>query len=387
MGIHYPQMRIGFDLRPFLKEETGVGVYLKELLFQLAKIDKSNEYFLFSSSMKDRFGSDKVPPFAKKKMVDFRFPVKSVNFMWYRWGWPNLDIFFRTKLDLTHSPTPLMLPTRGKKIVTVHDLFFLDFPEMAGKDAGEIFSRGIHKSLQQADGIVAVSQYTAKQIMEKFGLDKEKIRVIHHGIDLKEWETIEQKSLERTKDSLALPSDFLLFVGAHEPRKNLPRLLKALRIVHDRHQKIPLVLVGRRGRDSAEIENGIRELALGSWVKTLGYVNDSELRNIYRLASVFVFPSLEEGFGIPLLEAMVCGLPIVASRSSALPEIAQDAAVYTDPHDPEDLADKIIRVLKDKRLKEKIVSAGKNRVRFFSWERAASETLTFYQDVCQRSRL
>lgn len=385
MGIHYLKMRIGFDLRPFLKEETGVGVYFKNLLFMLAKIDETNEYFLFSSSLKDRFDPGKIPFFAKKNFVDLRYPVKAINFLWYRLGWPALDIFFKTKLDLTHSPTHLPLPTNGKKIVTVHDLFFLDFPEMTDKDTRKVFSRGIQSSLQQADGIVAVSRYTEQQLLEKFLLDKDKIRVIHHGINLKEWETGDRASLERTRDSFALPSDFLLFVGAHEPRKNLPHLLKALRVVHDRYQKIPLILVGRKGLDSDNIQKKIRELALGSWVKMVGYVDETELRHIYRLASVFVFPSLMEGFGIPLLEAMACGLPIVTSRSSALPEIAQDAAAYIDPDDPEDIATKIIHVLEDQGLKEKLISAGKNRICDFSWERTASETLAFYEDIYQRS--
>jgi glycosyltransferase involved in cell wall biosynthesis len=386
MGIHYLKMRIGFDLRPFLKEETGIGVYFKKLLFMLAKLDQSNEYFLFSSSMKDRFDPRKIPFFAKSKFLDLRFPVKAVNFLWFRLGWPNLDAFFRTRLDLTHSPTPLSLPTKGKKIVTVHDLFFLDFPEMADKRAWRIDSRRIRKSLHRADGIIAVSHYTEQQLLERFGLDRGKIRIIHHGINLKEWETDERESLERIKKALALPSDFLLFVGAHEPRKNLPLLLKALRIVHDRYQKIALVIVGRKGLDSENVQKDIRGLELDSWVKMVSYVDESELRHIYHLGSVFVFPSLSEGFGIPLLEAMACGLPIVTSRSSALPEIAQDAALYIDPHDPEDLATEIIHVLKDKTLKEKLVSAGKKRVRSFSWEKAATETLAFYEDIYQRSR-
>jgi glycosyltransferase involved in cell wall biosynthesis len=385
MGIHYPQMRIGFDLRPFLKEETGVGVYFKKLLFKLAKLDKMNEYFLFSSSMKDRFDPEKIPFFAKKKFSDFRIPVRVIDFLWLRRGWPSLDFFFRAKLDMTHSPTPFILPTSGKKIVTVHDLFFLDFPQMTDKNARTVYPGRIRKSLHKADGIIAVSRFTAQQLMQRFALDERKIKVIHHGIDREEWKSSEWESLKRTKNSLGLPSDFLLFVGTHEPRKNLPRLLKALCFVHERYQKIPLVLVGRRGIDSVRIERDIRELALDSWVKMVNYVTESELRHIYQLASVFVYPSFVEGFGIPLLEAMACGLPIITSRSSALPEIAQDAAVYADPNDAEDLAEKIMHVCKDKGLRDKLKSAGESRIRSFSWEKTASETLAFYEDIYQRS--
>ncbi len=384
MGIHYLKMRIGFDLRPFLREETGVGIYFKNLLFTLAKIDPDNEYFLFSASLKDRFDPWKIPSFARKKFLDLRYPVKAINFLWYRLGWPPLDFFFKAALDLTHSPNPVPLPTKGKKIITVHDLFFLDFPEMSDKQARQVFSRRIKKSLKEADGIVAVSHFTEQQLVERFECDREKLRVIYHGINLKTWEPSEQNSLEQTRTSLALPFDYLLFVGAHEPRKNIPNLLKALRIVHDRHQKIHLVLVGRKGLDSDNIQESIKKLEMEPWINMVGYVDEKNLKNIYRLASAFVFPSFWEGFGIPLLEAMASELPVVASRSSALHEIAQDAALYIDPYDPEDIATKIMDVLKDKDLRNKLVSAGSRRAGFFSWDKAAAEALDFYRFVMDR---
>ena len=383
MGIHYLKMRIGFDLRPFLREETGVGIYFKNLLFSLAKADRTNEYYLFSSSWKDRFDPLKIPSFAKMKFLDRRYPVKVINFLWYRLGWPPLDGFFKTGLDLTHSPTPLFLPTRGKKIVTVYDLFFLEFPELADKDARRNFSRGIGDSVKNADGIVTISLYTEEQLIQRFAVDPGKIRVIYPGISLEKWERFDRQEGDRIRAKFALPSDFLLFVGAFEQRKNLPNLLKALKIIHDRNRKIPLVLVGRRGLDFENVQKEIQELALDSWVRMLGYLDDAELKNVYRLASAFVFPSFWEGFGIPLLEAMASGLPIVTSRTSALPEIAQDAAVYADPHDPEDIAAKTTLVLEDRTLRDNLISAGEKRVEFFSWEKAAEEALNFYRFVMQ----
>ncbi|UCE43303.1 MAG: glycosyltransferase family 4 protein [Candidatus Aminicenantes bacterium] len=378
-------MRIGFDLRPFLREETGVGIYFKKLLFSMAKIDRKDEFFLFSSSWKDRFDPKKVPSFAKMAFLDLRYPVKVVNFFWSRLGWPSLDSFFKTKLDLTHSPTPLPLPTGGKQVITVYDLFFLEFPDLTNHQARRNFSRGIEQSVKNADGIVTISRFTEEQLIQRFFVDRDKIRVIHPGIDLDHWVQSEPQEMERIKTKFELPSEFLLFVGTFEPRKNLRNLLKALKIVHERFGKIPLILVGRKGLDSDNIKKDIGTLTLDSWVKMVGYVDETELRDIYRLASVFVFPSLWEGFGIPLLEAMASGLPIVTSRTSALPEIAQDAALYTDPEDPDDLATKIIQVLEGSDVKKKLISNGKERVRAFSWERAASETLTFYKNIFQRS--
>jgi glycosyltransferase involved in cell wall biosynthesis len=381
MGIHYLKMRIGYDLRPFLREETGVGVYFKNLLFSLAKMDRLHEYFLFSSSWKDRFDPDKIPPFDKKTSVDLRVPVKAINFLWYRLGWPSLDFFFGTKLDLTHSPTPLPLPTAGKKIITVYDLFFLEFPDLTNDEARRNFSRGIERSVKNADGIVTISHFTEEHLVRQFSIDREKIRVISPGIDLSHWAQIQSQEAERIKKKYGLPSEFLLFVGAFEPRKNLQNLLKALKIVHRRFGKIPLVLVGRKGRDSETVRKVIGQLGMDDWVKMPGYVGDTELRYIYRQASVFVFPSLWEGFGIPLLEAMACRLPIVTSRTSAIPEIAQDAAAYANPRAPEDIAARIIQVLEDQDLRDNLVSEGEKRVEFFSWEKVAAQALEFYRSV------
>jgi glycosyltransferase involved in cell wall biosynthesis len=381
MGIHYLKMRIGFDLRPFLREETGVGVYFKNLLLNLAKIDQVDEFFLFSSSWKDRFDPNKIPLFAKMDFLDLRYPVRAINFLWSRLRWPSLDFFFKTKLDLTHSPTPLPLPTAGKKIITVYDLFFLERPELTDHQARRFFFRRIEDSVKSADGIVTISRFTQDQLIQKFQVNQAKIKVICPGIDLVKWEKSEQQDLERTRAELGLSSDFLLFVGAVEPRKNLPNLLKALRVIHNQYRKLHLVLVGRKGQDSDNVNKTIQELDLDSWVKIVGYRDSTELKNVYQLASVFVFPSLWEGFGIPLLEAMASRLPIVTSRTSALPEIAQDAAVYADPHDPDDIAAKIIRVLTDPAVRDKLISEGEKRVMDFSWEKVASEALNFYHSM------
>ncbi len=374
-------MRIGFDLRPFLKEETGVGVYYKNLLFSLAKIDRSNEYFLFSSSFKDRFPSSKVPSFDKKNFRDFAFPVKMINFFWYRLGWPSLDFFFRTKLDLTHSPTPLILPSQGKKIVTVYDLFFLDFPLLADKETRKNFLHKIGDSLLKADGIVTISRFTKESLLEKFSVGERKVKVIYLGIDHSYWDAVSPELLARTESRYSLPSSFLLFVGATEKRKNLLNLIKALKIIHKHQKKITLILAGRKGDESQRLKNVIERQSLEPWVRMLGYVPDADLKNLYRLASLLVFPSFCEGFGLPVLEAMVSGLPVVASQRSAVEEIAQDAALYCDPQDPEEMADKILLALNDESLCHRLVEKGKKRALGFSWEKTAAETLSFYEEV------
>jgi len=377
-------MRIGFDLRPFLKEETGVGIYFKNLLFHLAQIDNKNEYFLFSSSWKDRFPARKIPALARKDCRDFRIPVRAVNFFWNRLGWPPLDYFFRKELDLTHSPTPLLLPTKGKKIVTVHDLFFMDFPEKASREARRDFFKRTKNSLERADGIVTISRFTKNALRDKFNIPEEKVKVIYLGLDHKFWEDIAPSELEETRRKFDLPSSFILFVGALEPRKNLLNLIEALKIIHNKYKKIQLVIVGPKGEDYKNLEERIGQNRLENWVKILGYLPEKEVRNLYHLASVFAFPSLCEGFGFPLLEAMASGLPIAASSASAIPEVARDAALYFRPEDPENIAEKIVLLLKDENLRRSLQAKGKKRALDFDWKTTASETLSFYQAIFEK---
>jgi len=379
-------MRIGLDLRPFLKEETGIGVYFRNLLFSLVKIDWENEYFLFSSSLKDRFSVNKIPAFARMNFRDFHYPVEAINFFWNRLLFPPLDFFFKKSLDLTHSPTPLILPTRGKKIISVHDLFFVDSPEMTDKDTRKNFPKRVSASIQKADGVIAVSRFVKDQLLNRFVIDEDKVKVIYHGTDTDFYYGVPASRLDRVIKKHALPSDFLLFVGAIEPRKNLTSLIKALKIVHKKYSKISLVIAGRKGSDYPKVQALILKNQLEGWVKILDYLPREEVRCLYSLASLFVFPSLCEGFGLPLLEAMAGRLPLVVSGVSALPEIAEDAALYFDPNSPESIAGRIVEALQDKSLQKKLIARGVERSKDFDWEKTAVDTLDFYKAIAGKGK-
>jgi glycosyltransferase involved in cell wall biosynthesis len=377
-------MRLGFDVRPFLREETGVGTYLRNLLLHLARIDRTNEYFLFSSSWRNRFPRDKIPPLARMTFKDWRIPVKILNLFWQRWGRPPLDLFFRAELNLTHSATPLVLPTSGKKVITIHDLFFMDFPEQSGKEAGEVFHRRAADSIRRADGIITFSSFTRNDLVSRFDIEEDKVKMIPHGLDRRFLEDVPPAELKATRKRLKLPPSFLLFVGAREPRKNLARLIDALKIIHLHGIKIPVVLAGPAGEATETVCQRAKTLELKHWVDMTGYLPERDIRHIYRLASAFVFPSLCEGFGLPLLEAMASGIPIAASMSSAVPEVCGDAALYFRPEDPENMAEKIILILEDQALKKDLVAKGLKRALGFSWERAAEETLEFYASLAEK---
>ena len=374
-------MRIGFDLRPFLRQETGVGVYFRNLLRELAALDGDNEYFLFSASWKDRFPLSRLPAFARMRFRDVRLPVRVLNFLWYRLGRPRLDTFFGTRLDLTHSPVPLFLPSRGKKVITVCDLFFLEHPELADKQARRNFAQSVGRAVRRAEAVVTISEYSRSVILERLAADPAKIKAIPLGLDPVFFEEPAAEELAATRRTLGLPGRFLLFVGAFEPRKNLTGLVDALKILGSRSEPIPLVIAGRRGGDYENVLARIRQTGLENRVRSIGYVPEPELRRLYRLAEVFMFPSLAEGFGLPILEAMASGVPVAASRTSAMPEVGGEAALYFDPSQPEDMAAAILKLLEDKELRGRLVEAGKARARTFSWQATARRTLDLYRSL------
>jgi glycosyltransferase involved in cell wall biosynthesis len=374
-------MKIGIDLRPFLKYETGVGTYIKNLLFSLSNIDMENDYYLFSSSLKQRFSPSKIPILNKMHFRDFHYPVKLLNFFWYRLGWPPLDSFFKTNIDLTHSPTPLICPTRGKTIITVHDLFFMDFPYMANKEARKLFYKNIHKSLQVSDGVIVVSHCIKKQILERFKINKEKIKVIYHGVDPEFSSDISLEEINNFRKSYSLSSRVIIFVGAMDPRKNLLNLIKAFKIVRSKESDVSLVIAGRRGHDFPALKKAVKNENLQSWIKILDYLSLRDLKRLYRVGTIFAFPSYCEGFGLPLLEAMISEMPVVASNRAALPEIAGEAALYFDPDQPQEMAAAILKLLKDDDLRERFIESGKKRAGDFGWAKTARNTLSFYHKI------
>ncbi len=377
-------MRIGFDVRPFLREATGVGTYYKNLLFSLAKIDADNQYYLFSSSYKDRFLQEDLPPFSQVEFRDARYPVKLINFLWNKVGWPPLDTFFHTELDLTHSPIPLLLPTKGNKIVTVYDLFFMDFPSFVQAEVRKNFTKKIEHSLHRADGILVISQFVKDQIINRFFLNEDKIKVVYLGVDPDFFNKPSAAQTEYVKNKYGLPSKFILFVGAIEPRKNLVRLIEALGVIHEKSVDIPLVIAGKKGMDSHSLIQKIEEIKLQPQVLFLNYLPEGELKALYRLASCLVIPSLCEGFGLPLVEAMASECPLVISNAPALPEIAMDAALYFHPDDAEEMASQILFVLENDDKRRNLIEKGTQRARDFSWTQTAENTLNFYRSVLEK---
>lgn len=365
-------MHLAYDVRPFLSQATGVGHYLQRLLAALAERPDAPCCHLFSSSRKERFDPGKLPPALKPLLVDRRIPVRGLNFFWHHLRFPPVDWLLRQKVDLAHSPTPLILPSRGRSLVTVHDLFFLSRPGLARGEMRRDYPRLLAASLRRADGVLCVSQATRDALLERFPGLAAKSAAVLSGVG--------DEFLAETAGAplpAGLPPRYVLFCGTVEPRKNLPLLLRALLDLRRGGVAIPLVIAGPRGWGLREWLPLRREL--GGQVSELGYVPSGQLPALYRAAAALVMPSLDEGFGFPVLEALASGIPVLCSDIPALREIGGDQANYFDLRRPEGLRD-LLAALWRNEIPFSPAAARRHAARF-SWSATAAATMAFYRRV------
>lgn len=365
-------VRILLDYRPALRQRTGVGQYVHEMATALASLlPPGSSLVLFSSSWRDRVPRDGVPPGAT---VDLRIPVRVLNLAWHRLGWPPIE-WLAGRADVAHSSHPLLMPARrAAQVVTVYDLDFLDHPERTRAEIRRDYPKLAAPHARRADLVVVISDHTAAAVQSRLGVSRDRLVVCRPGAPA--W-----------RPRTALPgAGPILFVGTVEPRKNLPALFAAYeRVVAGRPDAPPLLLAGGTVEQSAAILHRLagRPLLEGR-VRPLGYVTDEAREQLYRDASMLVLPSFEEGFGLPAVEAMQIGVPVVASTAGALPEVVGDAGMLVDPADEHALAQAIERLLGDPGLRQAHAEAGRQRARQFSWRASAAALLAAYQDVVAR---
>jgi glycosyltransferase involved in cell wall biosynthesis len=290
----------------------------------------------------------------------------------------------RVRADVLHSPD-FIPPFRRRipAVITIHDLAFLRFPHLQTPESARYYGQ-VRRAVQSAEQIIAVSESTRRDLLELVQAPEERITVVHSAAG-PEYRPLDEDELEHARARLGLPSRFILFVGTIEPRKNLPVLLQAYAAM-DAERAAPLVVVGNRGWLFDEVFRTRDELGLGSRVLFVGGVPAEQLVYYYSCASCLVLPSLYEGFGLPVIEAMACGTPVVVSNVSSLPEVAGDAAIAVSPDDVQGFADAMTRLLADDDLRRKLSELGLQRAREFSWERAAVGTLAVYRKAAEESR-
>ena len=358
---------------------TGVGRYVWGLTYGLTQIDSENNYVLFSSSWRERAGACSLP--SNFQLVDRKIPVRMLNAAWHRLGRPSLDRLSGKSFDLTHSPHPLILPCRrGRKVVTIHDLFFYRRPELTTAEIRRDYAPLVKSHARRADAVLTVSKATASDVERELGVPKDRITIVPNGFDAAAFvrHPEQEELISRRYD---LPSDFLLTVATLEPRKNLVRLVEAFGLVVERGWRGSLLLAGGPGMDEPAVDAAVEKTGLGDRVRKLGYIPPGDLPAIYHRARALASPSLWEGFGLPLLEAMACRIPVVASDIPAHREVAEEAACYVNAEDPDSIASGIERVLNDEPLRTRLIQDGVERVGHFSWVETARKTLALYQRI------
>ena len=370
----------GLDIRPALTRPTGVGAYVLALAQRLPELAREDRFFLFSASLRDRLPHQTWPP--NTTVVDRKLPVRALNYAWNRLQAPALDRLVGATLDLVHSPHPLLIPAkRAKRIVTLHDLFFLKHPEMTVAEIRRDYVPLVRDHVRRADGVICVSEHTASEARLLLDVPPEKIAVIPNGIDPAYRLPITKEAVEAILARRLLPRGALLYVGSDEKRKNLVNLAMAYMGLASRRSRAPippLVLVG----PGPEWSQG--GTISGPQIRSTGYLETREIRALMAASSALVLPSLEEGFGLPVVEAMAAGLPVICSRGSALEEVAGDAAFLVNPLDTRSIADGIEAALDDRARAERNRQRGLERSRNFDWDQTAVQTLEFYRTVLGR---
>ena len=353
-------MRILLDYRPALRHRTGVGEYAHELARALVVTSPGTpgELVLFSSSWKDRLDSDAVPG---TQTVDRRWPNQLLNFCWHRLNWPPAEQLARRSLDVVQGFHPLMIPSRGAaQVVTVNDLDFLDHPERTVREIRRDYVALAPDHIRRADHVIAISQATAKDVQSRFGVDASHITVCTPGAPQWAPRTVEPDS------------GCILFLGTIEPRKNLGVLLDAYeRLLASRPQAPPLVLAGRATGGSDDVLARAAQKPLAGHVELPGYIRADAREALYRRASVFVMPSHTEGFGIPVLEAMTVGVPVIVANRGALTEVAGTAGLTFEPDDADRLTAHLNVTLDSREQRQAMREAGWRQARQFSWVESA----------------
>jgi len=369
-------VRILVDYRPALRERTGVGEYIHQLARAYTAAYRE-ELLLFTSSWKDR-PARTVADQTGARVIDRRIPVRILNYLWHRLEWPPAEML-AGDVDITHSAHPLLLPARNAaQIVTIHDLFFLSHTQDTGAEIRRDYPVLAASHARRAHAVITSTQYGRAQIIERLGVPGERIYVCPPGAPV--WRTLGRQP--------NVPSDgCILFVGTLEPRKNVGALLDAYERLVSRRADVPrLVLAGRATAAAASWLARIRNVPLAGRVTHVGYIDDRAREDLYRSARVLVMPSLDEGFGLPALEAMSAGVPVIVSSRGSLPEVVQDAGAQVDPSNTGSLADAVERAVFDQSWAMRAAQVGLDRARSFTWSDSARTLHRAYTEAVARHR-
>ena len=368
-------MRIAIDARKL--RDFGIGTYVRNLLRHLARIDQTTDYVVLcresDRQMVAEFGEnfravpESSPGYSIREQITVPRDLR------------------REGAHLFHAPHYVLPPlTPCKSVVTIHDCIHLRFPQYLPNKLGYAYARSsLWLATHRSDRILTVSEASKRDILDYFTVPPAKIDVIYNGIDERFSAPPAEDDVARVRERYQLDDPFILYAGNIKPHKNLERTIEAFHVLRHSGEfdQVKLVIIGDEIAKYAALRHAVHRHKLHKYVRFFGFVPDRTLAILYRLAAVFVFPSLYEGFGLPPLEAMASGTPVITSNVSSLPEVVGDAALLVDPLQPEAIADAMRRVLTDSALRADLRGRGLDRARHFSWERSIRRVHEIYGEV------
>jgi glycosyltransferase involved in cell wall biosynthesis len=382
-------VRIGIDYTSAVFQGAGIGRLTRNIVDGLAQIDEQNEYVLLvqgrgSSRQAQSTGIRNAA--LGTRSPNFRQVRTWINERWWHRIWFRLHLPLAVEwaigqVDLFHSPDFTLPPVRRgtRTIVTVHDLSFVRMPECFEPALLAYLMANVPRAIARADWILADSESTRQDLVALLDAPADRISVIYPGIEPRFHAITDADVLQRVRTRYDLPERFVLSVGTVQPRKNYVGLMRAFARLPE--SNVSLVIAGGRGWLSDDIYRAVEELGLDARVRFLGFVDDVDLPALYSMAALFALPSLYEGFGIPLLEAMACGTPVIAADNSSLPEVVGDAGILVDAHDTDALAQAMQQLLEDTEQQQRLARRGRARARQFTWRHAAEQLLSTYRRV------
>jgi glycosyltransferase involved in cell wall biosynthesis len=371
---------IGIDYTPAYEQGGGIGRYVRELVAALAPLDTSTDYRLFVA------GARELPP---SPGSNFTWKPTSLSPVWLARIWHRARIplpieTFTGRVKLHHATDFVLPPTLPgtRTLLTVHDLSFVRVPEAASPNLKAYLDRVVPRSARRADHILADSQATKDDLISVYNLPPSKITVLLSGVDPRFHRVDDAAKQQAVREKYGLGAQPYIFsVGTVQPRKNYGRLIQALAEIRARGYPHHLVIAGGKGWLEDPIYQTVRETHLERAVHFIGFADETDLPTLYSGADCFAFPSLYEGFGIPVLESMACGTPVVTSNISSLPEAAGNAALLVDPYSVEAISNSLLCLIEDTNTRQELVRQGYQHVQNFTWTKAAEQLRALYSDL------
>lgn len=375
---------IAIDYTPAYEQGAGIGRYVRELAAALARIDQQTPYRLFvAGSSRQRLPS---PPAGNFEWRSTRVSPRWFARVWHRAKVPLPVEWFTGFVNLFHA-TDFVLPPhlpRTKTILTVHDLSFARVPEAASPSLGAYLERVVPQSARQADYVLADSLATKQDLMELYQVADEKIEVLYGGVDQHFTRVSDAFGLMTMRSKYGIGSrPYILAVGTVQPRKNYARLIQSLAVLRSKGYDLDLVIAGGKGWLDNPIYEMIHTEGLEAYVHMIGFADENDLPGLYSDAFCLAYPSLYEGFGFPILEAMACGTPVVTANVSSMPEAAGNAALLIDPYELDTMVNAFQRLYDDTTLRTRMIELGHEQAQRFTWERSARHLLRVYEHVLE----